>query len=211
MTITKLGHCCLVVEDQGFRLLTDPGDYSTLQNQVKDIDLVLITHEHGDHLHIESLKTVLENNPKAKIITNHGVGKILDGESMPCEFLEHGQEKTISGIKVEGHGNDHAPIYPTIASVQNTGYFISGRLFYPGDAFYNPQKPVEILALPVAGPWLRISDSMEYAKLIKPKIAFPVHDGNLKSFGIAHRLPNAFLPTLGIKFIVPEENEPLDF
>jgi len=48
MTLTKLGHCCLIIEDQGLRILTDPGEYTILQNQVKDIDLILITHEHAD-------------------------------------------------------------------------------------------------------------------------------------------------------------------
>ncbi|MBI3588848.1 MAG: MBL fold metallo-hydrolase [Candidatus Liptonbacteria bacterium] len=207
MTLTKLGHCCLVIEDQGLRILTDPGEYSTLQNEVKNIDLILITHEHGDHLHVESLKTVLENNPKAKIITNHGVGKILTGEGIPHEFLEHGQEKIVGGLKLEGHGDRHADIYETVPVVQNTGYFISERLFYPGDALYNPQKPVEILALPVAGAWLPIADAVNYAKLIKPQICFPVHDANLKWPGFTHRIPGGALTPLGIKFIVPEENK----
>ena len=211
MIITKLGHCCLIIEEQGLRILTDPGEYSTLQKEVKDIDLILITHEHADHLHVDSLKTVLDNNPDAKIITNHGVGKILNEKGIPHEFLERGQEKVINGLKLEGHGDRHADIYETVPVVQNTGYFIGGRLFYPGDALYNPQKSVEILALPVAGPWLKISDSINYAKIIQPKICFPVHDGMLKFLGPVHFLPDKFLTPLGIKFIVPEENRTISF
>src|SRR3990167_6726087 len=77
MKIKKIGHCCLIIEEAGLRVMTDPGIYSTEQNNAKNIDVVLITHEHGDHLHMESLKTVLANNPKAKVITNNAVGKIL--------------------------------------------------------------------------------------------------------------------------------------
>jgi len=194
----------LIVEEKGLRILTDPGAYSTLQNQTKNIDIILITHEHADHLHVESLKTVLENNPKALIITNHGVGKILDEQRIPHEFLEHGEEKIIGEVKLEGHGDRHADIYPTVPVAQNTGYFISGRLFYPGDALYNPQKPVEILALPVSGPWIKISESTDYAKLIKPKICFPVHDGMLKFFGAIHRVPGNALAEMGSKFIIPD-------
>src|SRR4051812_27786091 len=56
MKIKKLGHCCLVIETKGIRIMTDPGNYSTLQADEKNIDIILITHEHTDHLHIESLK-----------------------------------------------------------------------------------------------------------------------------------------------------------
>ena len=49
MNITKLGHCCLVLEIDGVRILTDPGNYTTAQDTMTGIDIVLITHEHGDH------------------------------------------------------------------------------------------------------------------------------------------------------------------
>src|SRR3990167_7420555 len=54
MKIKKIGHCCLRIEEQETVILTDPGVFSTLQNEEQGIDIVLITHEHGDHLHIES-------------------------------------------------------------------------------------------------------------------------------------------------------------
>ena len=137
MKITKLGHCCLVIEDRGIKTLTDPGSWTTAQNEVRDIDVVLITHEHADHLHVDSVKTILKNNPAAKVFTNRGVGKILEKERTPFELLEHSQSKTVGDVLIEGHGELHAPIYPTVPQVINTGYFISGRLFYPGDAPHN--------------------------------------------------------------------------
>lgn len=211
MTITKLGHCCLIVEEKGLRILTDPGGYSILQNEVKNIDLILITHEHPDHLHIDSVKNILKNNPQAKIITNHGVGRILEKEGIAHEFLEHDDEKLFGDLKLEGHGDKHAPIYETVPVVQNTGYFIGEKLFYPGDALYNPNKPVEVLALPVSGPWLTLANSLEYAKLIKPQIAFPVHDGMLKFLGPAHAVPEKVLTASGIKFVIPEIGQGLNF
>ncbi len=70
MKITKFGHCCLLIEEKGVRILTDPGTYSTQQSEVKNIDFVLITHEHADHFHVDSLKALLKNNPQAKVIPN---------------------------------------------------------------------------------------------------------------------------------------------
>ncbi|MEK7125491.1 MAG: MBL fold metallo-hydrolase [Patescibacteria group bacterium] len=207
MKITKLGHCCLVIEEKGLKILTDPGAWTTAQNEVKDIDVILITHEHADHLHVESVKTILVNNPPAKIVTNSAVAKILSAENIVCEIVEHGQSTSVKDILFEGWGEKHADIYPSITPVQNTGYFIGQRLFYPGDALYNPQKPVDILALPVAGPWLKISEAVDYAKAVKPQICFPVHDGMLKITGPFHFLPEKELTPLGIKFVVIKEGE----
>lgn len=207
MKITKFGHCCLLIEEDNLSILTDPGIYSTDQNDIKNIDLVLITHEHQDHLHIDSLKMVLANNSKARILTNHSVGNLLDKEGIEYEILEDGQNLKDKGISIEAFGKKHAVIHPAIPQTENTGYFIANKFFYPGDAFTDPHKPVEILACPVAGPWLRLSDGIEYAKELKPKICFPVHDGILKSIGSTNRIPSQVLPPFGIEFIVPEINK----
>jgi L-ascorbate metabolism protein UlaG (beta-lactamase superfamily) len=201
MKITKLGHCCLVIEEKGVRIMTDPGAYSTLQNEQKNIDYIFITHEHQDHFHLESLKIVLKNNPQAKIVTNSGVGKLLDAENIPYEILEHAGTKDCLGVSVEGCGDKHAIVYKDFGAVQNTGYLFAKRFFYPGDAFYNPEKPVEILALPVAGPWMKISEAIDYAKLLKPKICFPVHDGMLKYTGLTRGVSGRYLKFAGIEFV----------
>lgn len=211
MKITKIGHCCLIIEEQGVRILTDPGNYSTGQNSVKNIDIILVTHEHGDHLHLDSLNAVLANNPQAKIVTNKGVGQILTEKKIPYETVGDKQVITIKNIVIEGYGNKHAEIYNEWSLPENTGYFINNKLFYPGDALYKPPKPVDVLALPVAGPWIKISESITYAKDVFPHSAFPVHDGNLVSKGVAHRLPDAILNPLGIKFVVLKEGETAEF
>jgi L-ascorbate metabolism protein UlaG (beta-lactamase superfamily) len=212
MKIKKLGHCCLVVETNDKRIMTDPGSYTT-EEQVKEknIDLILITHEHGDHLHIESLKKILENNPNVKIITNNGVGKFLNEIGIKFEVLENKIPKEILGVELEAHDCKHEEIFEEYGQVQNTGYFIDKRLFYPGDAFYNPGKPVDVLALPVAGPWTRIKDFLKYALEIKPKICFPVHDGGLKSLELTYKLAEMFLTKHDIVFKTFEENNEQEF
>lgn len=211
MIITKFGHCCLLIQKNGLRIITDPGTYSTSQNDAKNIDVILITHEHADHYHIDSVKTILENNPQAKIITNSAVGALLQKEHIAYTVLEANQKTREKGIEIEGIGNVHAVIYPSLPIVQNTGYFIANKLFYPGDAFTNPMKPVEILAVPIAGPWMRMSEGIDYAKELKPKVCFPVHDGILKVPGLVHRIPPMILEPLGIKFTVPEIDTPKEF
>ena len=204
MTITKFGHSCLLIEEAELRALIDPGIYSTGQNEVKNVDLVLITHEHPDHCDIGSLKTILRNNPGVKIITNRSVGAMLDKEGITCVFVENGEHFSLKGVLIEGIGKDHAIMHSSIPPIKNVGYCIANRFFYPGDALTNPGKPVEILALPVAAPWSKLPEVIDYALSVKPKICFPAHDAILKAPGSVHRIPGQVLPTKGIQFFIPE-------
>lgn len=213
MKVTKLGHCCLVIEEGDLRILTDPGAYSTLQNEAQGLDLILITHEHQDHFHVESLKTVLKNNPNATIATNKGVGALLDKEGISYKIVADGEQVEFKKVLIEGLGRDHAIIYPSWKAVENTGYFIANKLFYPGDAFFDPKRLVDVLALPVAGPWMKISEAIDYALTLKPRVAFPVHDGMLQKdkIGVPHRVTEHFLTQNDIKFIALHEGESSDF
>ncbi len=208
MKIKKIGHCCLIIDVNGKRIMTDPGSYTVVEQEIeKSIDLVVITHEHQDHLHIESLKKILNNNPQAIIVTNTSVGKLLDEAQIKYQKLEDGQSGNFAEVYLEAHGDMHAEIYEEFGQVQNTGYFITEKLFYPGDAFTNPNKKVDILALPVLAPWLKIKESIDYGILLQPRICFPVHDWNIKLPGIVHRIPGLVLEKNSIQFKVLEEGK----
>ncbi|MDE1970936.1 MAG: MBL fold metallo-hydrolase [Patescibacteria group bacterium] len=213
MKIKKIGHCCLLIKLDKMTILTDPGAFSTAQNEEMDIDVVLITHEHADHLHIESLKQVVLNNPKVKVITNSGVGAKLKDAGISYELLEGTKSTKVGNVFIEAFDGKHEEIFENVGQVQNTGYFIGGKLFYPGDSFYNPSKPVDILALPVAGPWCKIPDAIRYALAIKPKKAFPVHDGMLQKerIGGSHKIPNQILSENNIEFITMNEGDEKEF
>jgi L-ascorbate metabolism protein UlaG (beta-lactamase superfamily) len=208
MKITKLGHCCLIVDIRGVRFLTDPGNYTTAQDEVTNIHYVVITHEHTDHLHVDSLKKIISNNPGVKVISNAAVGKILDKEGIPYNKVAHGETFDVNGIKISGHGEKHAPIFRDYEQVENTGYLFDDKLFYPGDAFYKPNAKVDILAYPVGAPWSNISESIEYVLAVKPRIAFGVHDGNLiRTAGLVKRLPELMLSKEGITAIQLESGK----
>ena len=111
----------MLIEQNGVRILTDPGNYSTAQDSVTGIDFVVITHEHTDHLHIESVKAIIKNNREVKIITNSAVSKILAKENISSIVVEHNQAVDLKGISIKGWGSQHAPIYKTVENVENTG------------------------------------------------------------------------------------------
>lgn len=176
MRITKYGHCCLLIEVNGTRIITDPGSLSTTQQAATDIDLVLITHEHSDHLHIPGLQQLLINNPQATVVAGASVADILADAEIPSLIMTDGDEDELCGISIRAVGELHAAFHSSLPQSGNTGFLIAGRLFYPGDAFTHPHAPVDILALPVAGPWMNIGQAIDYALLLQPRNAFPVHD-----------------------------------
>ncbi len=179
MKITKLGHCCLVIEEGGIKILTDPGSFTNAQDVMTDIDIVLVTHEHQDHFHTDSMKALVRNNPSVTVVTNTAVASLMQKEDIatPVAIVGDGESAEVKGVKIEGFGKDHAPVYQTMGLVENTGYMVAGKFYFPGDNFYNPGRPIDILALPVAGPWMKLSDAINFAKEVKARVAIGVHDG----------------------------------
>jgi L-ascorbate metabolism protein UlaG (beta-lactamase superfamily) len=210
MKITKLGHCCLLIETKGKRILTDPGSYTVdAHSKLENIDFILFTHEHQDHYHVESLKAILQNNPGAVVYSNISVSELLDKEGVKHNQVNNGDSIFLGEVAVSGIGEKHAVLHSSIPQSSNLGFFIDNRLWYPGDAFTDPKRKVEILALPVSGPWLNIGEAIDYALMLKPKVAFPVHDGT--RFGSAHVWPAKILPPNGIEFIPMTEGESKEF
>lgn len=199
MHITKLGHCCLVLDIEGTKILTDPGSFTTAQDSLTGIAILLITHEHQDHYHVESVAAIVKNNPAIEVVCNKAVAALIQKENIPCkvQVVGDGESITLNGITIEGFGTEHALVYPPDRGLcENTGYMVAGKFYFPGDNFHSPNKPVDILALPVAGPWMKMAEAVDFAKLLKARVAFGVHDGMVQpSFrGTIGNLLKTFVP-----------------
>ncbi len=182
--------------------MTDPSNFKYGGDSVmqRGLSSILITHAHADHLHIETLQEVLKNNPDAIVISNTSVGKLLAEAGIGFARVENGESFMLGDICIKGFGDTHAQIYEDYGQVQNTGYMVDD-LCYPGDSFSLPHVSVDILALPVFGPWMKMSDAIDYAKTLKPRVVFPVHDAPLKPFAtFIYSIPEHFLSNVGIEF-----------
>lgn len=213
MTITKFGHCCLLIEVKGKRILIDPGRFSEGQNELTDIDIILITHEHADHCHTDSIARIIEKNPEVIIVTNTSVARLLQTLKIKTYILEGRESATVAGVMLEVFDGVHIEIFEDFGIVQNTGYFIEDNFFFPGDAYTLPHKPVNILALPVAGPWCKVSDAIHYALKVKPNTVIPVHDATLSEVGkeITYGLVTRELTKQGIGCIILSPDEKVVF
>lgn len=203
MNIHKYGHCCLLIQHKNVTILTDPGAWTAYPDTLPTtIDAIFITHEHQDHMHIDALKDLLESNKQVHIYTNSAVKKLLDAENIACTIMNNGDIVDVKGVSIEAFECMHAEIYEDFGAVLNTGVLIDNRFFYPGDAFIDPLKPIDILALPVSAPWLSIKDAINYAIKVAPKHAINVHDGHIKYLGgVIEIAPKKYLPLHNINYI----------
>src|SRR5829696_2070569 len=67
MRVTHLGHACLLVAIADSRILVDPGTFSTGFETLRDLDAVVVTHQHADHLDEERLPALLAFNRQAPV------------------------------------------------------------------------------------------------------------------------------------------------
>lgn len=93
---------------------------------------------------------MLEKNPDVQIFCNTSVAELLTKVDIHHVTIEDGQTIDFEGIFITGHGVYHAELHKSLPLMANTGFFIDEKLFYPGDAFINPDKKIDVLALPVS-------------------------------------------------------------
>lgn len=211
MKMTKLGHSCLFIEEGAARILIDPGIWSEGHTELENLDAILITHKHTDHSDPESLKKILAKNPTIPIYSNDHVHEELAPHGIVVQHFVGGDTMEVKGVRVEGFGQDHAAIYPTYPRTDNTCFLVGDRLYHPGDSLHIPNKPVEILALPIAAPWMHLAEAIDFAKKLKPKKAFAIHDGFFKYVSWLQKHPVNLLMPEGIEWMVLENGKCYEF
>jgi L-ascorbate metabolism protein UlaG (beta-lactamase superfamily) len=184
MRISKFGHACLVIEEGRAKIMIDPGAFSSGFEGITEIDALLITHEHQDHLDLDNVKLLVGSNPDMIVYADEASTKKLEDAGLKCETVYAAGTFEVAGVTVTVYGKDHIVIHPDVPGIPNVGYMIAERFFYPGDAYTVPGEPVEILATPVGAPWLKIEEAIDYVRAIKPKVVIPVHDAVLSSEGV---------------------------
>lgn len=178
--ITKLGHSCVLIEEAGVRILLDPGKFSSGFEELQELDAVLISHQHADHVTPENLAKIRGNNSQVAVFADEGTVKLLaKAGDTAVKAVHAGEEFEVRGVKVAVYGSDHAVIHPTIPGIENVGYMLAGKFFYPGDNFTDPGIAVEVLGLPLGAPWLKVSEVIDYVMALKPTVAIPMHDAVL--------------------------------
>ena len=177
-TIRRLSDSCLLVTTDEGTTLFDPG-FWTFDSGVVDLDSigdvqrVLITHEHQDHVKPEFVAWLVDRGTDVTVHGNNAVVDLLAG---------HGIEATNS-VPSDCRAEDvlHGVI-PTGATPPNRSWTIEGLFTHPGDS-HEPSSTAPVLALPLMAPWTSMTASLSFARSVGPRQVIPIHDFYLSDSG----------------------------
>lgn len=183
MRLTKFSHACVRIERDGAVVVIDPGAW-TEPDALDGVDAVLITHEHFDHLDVEKLADALGKRPSVTVHTHPDVVPKLDALSGAVTTVNSGDEFSAAGFAVRAYGGWHAQVHPDLPNVANLGFLVEDSVYHPGDSFDVPDGArIDTLFVPVSGPWLKLSESVDFVRAIAPRRAYALHDRLLSDAG----------------------------
>lgn len=180
--ITMLGHSAVRIERGESALVIDPGVMSDL-GALADADAVLISHGHPDHLVPEALAGIAAHVWAPEDVAAQLLGSGIDADRV--HPVKPGESFIAAGLEVRVLGGEHAEVYPGLPRVQNNAYLFEGELLHTGDSYPAVEDPaaVRTLLLPIAAPWLKLADSIDYARGFAHATVRPMHDGILSDAG----------------------------
>ena len=185
MRLTKHVHACVEIDSDDDHLLIDPGNYSPdAAELVARTSVVLVTHEHADHVDVDVLGAALASRPD---LTVYGPAAVVDrwaGLAGRTVAVEPGDGFRVGALDVTVHGGVHAEVHRDLPRADNVGYLVGGRGLHPGDACDVPAVPVDVLLTPVSGPWIKLGEVVDYVRAVAPRRAIAIHEGAASARGL---------------------------
>ena len=186
MRVTKYNQSCLIIETNNKRILIDPGKFGYVDerftNDWIDIDIILVTHKHGDHCYKEIIEQIIQRDSAQLYITK----EIQD----TYNFTKYDLVKADDIIQIDDivitvtkaiHGFWTAMKYSGSEIKENIGYIIDDgqvKLYTTSDTInFNNDYQCDVLCMPFNGNGLTmgIIDGTAFAKEINPKLLLPIH------------------------------------
>ena len=184
LEITFIGHGTLMFGFGGKIIHIDPvSQYADYANLPK-ADLILITHEHKDHLDDKAIAPI--RTDKTTVVLTETCAKQLTGGIV----MKNGDVKTVEGLKIEALPaynlvNMRSPGTPYHPKGIGNSYIITfgdKRVYIGGDTENTPEikalTGIDIAFLPMNLPYTMTPEMVaDAAKAFKPKILYPYHFG----------------------------------
>jgi L-ascorbate metabolism protein UlaG (beta-lactamase superfamily) len=198
--VQYVGHATILVELDGVRLLTDPLLRSRVAHirravpveelELGDLDAVLISHGHYDHLDTASLRLLPRS---VTIVAPRGLGARIQG--FDAVEVEESDEIAVGPVRIRATHAEHEGARPPRTGGIALGYSILGskRIFFAGDTdlFDGMSGLVDDLDLALIPIWgwgptlgrgkhLDPERAAEAVRRLRPKIAVPIHWGTYR-------------------------------
>jgi L-ascorbate metabolism protein UlaG (beta-lactamase superfamily) len=184
LEITFIGHGSLMMNLGGKVIHVDPYGKLTDYSKLPKADIILLTHEHQDHLDLRAVQAVQGTNTTVVLTAKCA-------EKLPGKLLMgNGDTRTVQGIRIEAvpaynlvnKREDGQPFHPK--GVGN-GYVLTigdKRIYIAGDTENTPEmkalENIDVAFLPMNLPYTMTPEMVaDAAKAFKPKILYPYHFG----------------------------------
>lgn len=184
MKVTYLGHASFKIESDGKTVYVDPWlNGPTSPIKVKDVekaDLVLVTHDHGDHGYQEAIEICKKTGAYFIAINELAIQAQSEG-------LENVHTLNIGGsVDVDGVVVTLVQAFHSCGIGAPTGFIVklpNGSFYHPGDTglfatmelFGELYKPDLFLACIGSYYTMSIEQAAAATKLVKPKVVIPMH------------------------------------
>lgn len=180
LKITFLGHGTLMLDWKGWIIHLDPVGAEADYDALPKADLVLVTHEHSDHLDPRAVKKIAK--PGTVVVANPAAAAKLAG----AVALRNGERKKVGEVEIEA-----VPAYNTTRTQfhpkgRDNGYLLTvggRRVYLAGDSENTPEmkalKDIYIAFLPMNQPYTMTPEqAADAARAFRPAILYPYHFGD---------------------------------
>jgi L-ascorbate metabolism protein UlaG (beta-lactamase superfamily) len=185
LKITFLGHGTLMLTFNEIVIYIDPFSRVADYSELPKADIVLITHEHRDHLDLDALALI--RTEKTELMLTETCAKQVEGGIV----MRNGDNHTALGVSIEAvpaynivHKRESGePFHPI--GIGN-GYILTfgdKRVYVAGDTENIPEmkelRDIDLAFLPMNLPYTMTPEMVaDAAVTIRPKILYPYHYSN---------------------------------
>ncbi len=186
LTITCIGHGTLMFAFDGKIIHVDPVSRYADYAKIPKADLILVTHQHGDHLDAVALKDLVKESTAVVFTKKCAEQAKIEGSLV----MANGDTETVHGIKIEAvpaynikhMRSGNTPFHP---KGEGNGYILTfgdKRVYVAGDTENTPEmkalKDIDVAFLPMNLPYTMTPEMVaDAAKAFEPKILYPYHFG----------------------------------
>jgi L-ascorbate metabolism protein UlaG (beta-lactamase superfamily) len=182
LTFTFIGHGSLLMQYGDLVIHVDPVGGNADYSRLPKAGLVLITHDHQDHLDGAALARVRAGD--TTVIANEGAARQVEGATV----MKNGETREVRGVRIEA-----VAAYNTTAGRdrfhprgRDNGYVLAlggRRVYIAGDTEDTPEmralKGIDIAFLPMNQPYTMTPEQVAAAaRAFRPKVLYPYHFGD---------------------------------
>jgi len=175
--ITWLGHASFLLENS-LIVYIDPWKIKSK----KPADIILISHNHSDHLSLEDIKKI--RKPDTIILGP----KSCQDKIPSLQIIEPGKKQMVKGIEIRGISAYNINKTYHYKEMKFLGFVITTktnkRIYYAGDTDLIPEMQdlgkIDIAILPIGGTYtMNWQEAVKAVSWIKPNLAIPMHFGDI--------------------------------